>query len=52
MQMLGGKGGGGGGGRGGAPSYDESEYSPPSDEFDAPPVRSSQGARSEDDIPF
>jgi single-strand DNA-binding protein len=59
MQMLGGKGGGGGSGggagggsRGAGPSYDESEYSSSSDEFDAPPARSAPAARSEDDIPF
>lgn len=54
MQMLGGKGGGGGGGRGPA-QYDESEYSPPADEFDAPVARaapSGGGGPAGDDIPF
>ena len=57
MQMLGGKGGGGGGGGGGGSRgpqhYDESEYSPPADEYDAPPARGgSSGGPPADDIPF
>lgn len=59
MQLLGGRGGGGGGGGGGRPqaSYDESEYSPPSDDFEAPAMRGAGagaggGAPPPDDIPF
>jgi single-strand DNA-binding protein len=56
MQLLGSKGGGGGGGGRGAPSnYDESEYSPPADDFDAPAPRGAAagaGAPPADDIPF
>jgi single-strand DNA-binding protein len=51
MQMLGGRGGGGAGG-GRAPShYDESEYSPPADEFEAPRGAPAGGPPA-DDIPF
>src|SRR5687767_8759179 len=59
MQLLGGKGGGGGGGGGGArgtSNYDESEYSPSADEFEAPAARSAGapagGGPPADDIPF
>ena len=59
MQMLGGRGGPGGGGGGGGggsrpqSNYDDSEYSPPSDDFEAPAMRGSGGgAPPADDIPF
>jgi single-strand DNA-binding protein len=59
MQLLprgggGGPGGGGGGGPGRASSgYDESEYSPPADDFEpAPPRGAPAGGPPADDIPF
>ena len=68
MQMLstrsggggGGGSGGGGGGGGRSQNFDESEYSPSTDDYDAPPMRSdappmrsaAASAPPNDDIPF
>lgn len=51
MQLLPRAGAPGGGGRGPG-SYDESEYSPPVDDYEPAPARGSPGGPPQDDIPF